>query len=318
MAKRLQGLPHSWVVLFGSSQLSQIILVFKKSSVYAVDVEASDVQRLETHGHGCTAPDSIASTSAGIMFANESGIYRINRNLTMSDVGEPMERLWRNSVNKDSLTSAVGFHYNIENRYQLSLPMDTATTNSECYVYDHSREGKGQDLGAWTRFDNHDITAAVNDNQDLYMGTARGGVVSYRREGLDSDYRDESSAITARILYKACSFGDEGRRKVCGGVITHWRAVGNTSTTSLTTAVDLEDNFEAADTFSLATDAASAGLSSSFDYKVQTFKSSIPNRRFNYLQVKLENAALDEPIELVGIDFVVSGLTSKGVRESGQ
>jgi hypothetical protein len=225
--------------------------------------------------------------------------------------------LWReDSVNTDSLSSAIGIHYNNKNRYQLALPVDTDTDNSECYVYDHTREGKGQPLGAWTRFDNHDVTAWVNLEPDLYLGTTGGGVFSYRRQGDTTDYRDDTSAIDAQITYKACSFGDEAQRKVCAGIMSHWRSVAETSGTTLEVAIDLENSFDSGGSTEVELTTATTGVADEFNSKVETLRSAVPKRRFNYIQPKFSNSTLDEPIELAGIDFVVAGIGYKGVKES--
>jgi len=253
----------------------------------------------------------------GINFANENGIYRLNRDLTVTYVGENMERLWREGgVNLSSLSTAIGVHHNNKSRYLLALPVDSDTTNSECYVYDHTREGRDQQLGAWTRFDNHDVTAFTNLDRDLYLGKTDGGVYSYRRAGDNSDYRDDASAIDAQILYKACSFGDEARRKVCAGIISHWRSIPETTGTTLEVAIDLENSFDSGGSVEVELTTAETGVGDSFNSKVETLRSAVPKRRFNYIQPKFSNATLDEPIELAGVDFVVAGLNEKGIKES--
>jgi hypothetical protein len=298
---------------FRASQNEGYIVVFKTNSVYVVNlankgvVGAQVVQKLETRGLGCTAPKSIASTDKGIIFANNSGIFRLNRDMSISYVGKFMERFWREEVNRDVMDEMTGHHYSLGHQYKLSIPFVGSDLNSEVFVYDHTREGQGTELGAWTRFTNHPVTGWANLNAEAFFASTKGEVFTIRRTETVSDFRDDSAAIPMTILYKALDFGDSGRRKVCHGIVNHMKIVAETQGTQLLTAIDLRKTFE------------SDGLVKTpmiSDRKVISLKSSLPTRRFLWLQVKYMNAVKDEPCELAGIDFVVGGLTRFGITQA--
>jgi hypothetical protein len=208
-------------------------------------------------------------------------------------------------VNKDQLSVATGHHYAFGHQYKLSVPYSTDTTNSEVFVYDYTRETEQNTYGAWTRFDNHRATGWANLEDDAFFATTYGQVMSIRKTGEVSDYRDDASGISMQILYKSCDFGDSSKRKVCYGVVTHIVSDQPTSGTTLEVSNDLKQAFEAAGT--LRTPA-------SLGKKIASLRSSMPTRRFLWLQVKYLNSTKDEPVEIAGIDFVVGGLTHKGIQ----
>lgn len=296
---------------FGGSQKEGIVVVFKTNSIYLVDINSKEaglnpVQKIESHGQGCTAPYSIASTDKGIMFANESGIYRLNRDLSVTYVGALMERKWEN-VNKQALTEVTGHNYDQKRQYKLSVPTSSDSTNSEVFVYDHTREGVDQPIGAWTRYNNHPATGWANLASEAFFGSVNGRVFTIRNTGSTSDYRDDTDAISWQLLYKALSFGVSSRRKMLASVVTHMRVLADTSGVSLESAVDLNNTFESAGSLPTPT---------SCNQKVISLRSALPTRRGLYFQLKYSNSTLDEPTEIAGIDFVVAGLSHKGIKES--
>ena len=137
---------------FGAALRSGVIVVFKTNSIYLVDLAEkaagrNPVQRIESQGLGCTAPYSIASTRDGIMFANESGIYKLNRSMAVEYIGRKVERVWRNRVISQSsgnaLELAFGHHYGSGSQYKLSVPLDGGTSPGDVIVYSHVREYQG-------------------------------------------------------------------------------------------------------------------------------------------------------------------------------
>jgi hypothetical protein len=48
--------------------------------------------------------------------------------------------------------------------------------------------------------------------------------------------------------------------------------------------------------------------------KVQTLKFSVPNTRFNSVQLKLTHSELDQGVELGDLSYRVAGLTSFGIK----
>lgn len=310
-------IPFYGSATFGAGQNEGVVVVFKTNSVYIVDILSKSVQKLETQGLGCTAPFSISVTDRGIMFVNESGIYRLNRDMSISYVGSRAERLWLSTVNRDQISEVTGHHFAVGRQFKLSVPVNSDATNSQVLVYDHTREGREQEFGAWSRFTNHPATGWTNLRADAYFGTTDGQVFGVRRAGDVTDYRDDGDAVDNMvILYKALDFGTSGRRKVAASIVSHFRSEFPMKSTTLETALDLTTQFTDAGTMALALDETTDGMGDVGQPKVRAIKSSLLGRRFVYLQLRYQNSAKDEPVELAGVDFRIAGLGDELISEA--
>lgn len=308
---------------FGAAQKSGVVVVFKTNSIYLVDIAAkasgiNPVQRIESQGLGCTAPHSIANTRDGIMFANESGLYRLGRNLAIEYVGQKIERVWRERVNRSLLDRVFGHHYGTGSQYKVSVPLDGNTSPGDLLVYSHVREYRGG-FGAWTRYSDHPAIGWANLFSDAYFATTDGQVMSVRRTGGVSDYRDDSQPISMRALFRAMDFGDAGIRKSVRFLVVKFRVVADTSSTLLYTARDLVENFEQADSFTLDdTRNNITGLQDPNRIKIKSIRFSPKEKEATYFQTLITNEELDQPIEIVEISYRVTGMTDKGMEEAAE
>jgi hypothetical protein len=306
---------------FGSAQKSGVVVVFKTNSIYLVDLAAKDagiqaVQRLESQGKGCTAPYSVTVTRDGIIFANDTGIYRLNRSLQVDYVGRKYEGIFKDDVEVDYLSLAHGHHDAIDNKYKLGYVLDGATLPSRVAVYNHVREYESQSQkdGSWTTYTNHPVIGWANLDSDAYFAATTGRVFEKRRTGLVQDYRDDSDAVQMTVVTRAVDFGDSGIRKAVRAINTHF--IGQDSVgTSLKVALDLVDNFDTTDSFEISDNGANSGLYSSGEFKVNTIQTTIDKAKGTFFQLKYENSTVDEPLEIVGIDFRVTGMSEKGIRQ---
>ncbi len=310
---------------FGDSVSSQsskeaIVLVFKQFSVHAVNVDTREVKELETNGVGCTYPRSIERTKNGVMFANEDGLWKINRSLELVFMGKYMKRKWLDSVNHDVDDALTPCAVHFGNRYRLSVPVDTDDTNSEVYVYDHTQEtnpsGVDPDggLGSWTRYDNHAATAWTSTGTDCLFGTTAGAVQVLRRFGDETDYRDGADAIDFSATYRIVNLGSDVLRKILEAIVVSFRVVYSMAGTTLKMAVNGTNQWESLDTFEVDPDDFDDNLSDIDRSIVRSLRFSSPIRRASQFQLKIENSTIDEPVELVGMEFVVAGLTERGAE----
>lgn len=303
-------IPFFGSAVFGSGQVEGVLVVFKTNSIYLLDVRTGQYAKIQSRGLGCTAPRSIASTRDGVIFANESGIYRLNQNQTITYVGKFVERIWEDEVNTDRLSEMSGHHYGTGRQYKLSVPVGSANDNSEVLVYDHEREGRGQELGAWTTYDNHPATGWANLGRDAFFCTTDGQVFSVRRANDSSDYRDDASAISMTILGRAMDFGAQGIRKIIGSVISHFQLRrSGMDGTSIAASEDLDGTF---------TDTGNFNFTKDSNVKVVSASSSLARRRMQYLQLKYTNSTKDEDVVLSGIDYEVAGLSDLGIPEQAE
>lgn len=297
-------IPFFGETAFGASQVASVLVVFKTKSIYLVDVETQGIQKLESRGIGCTAPYSIASGKDGIIFANESGIYKLNRNQTITYVGRHIERIWQDDVNTDQVAIMTGHSYGVGRQYKLSVPRNSDTTNSYVMVYDYEREGRDQEYGAWSQYDNHPATGWANMGTDAFFCTTAGQVFSIRNEKDTTDYRDDASAITSTIITRAYDFGAPGDRKIIKGVNSHFQLrYGDMDGTTLDFQPDLDGTWTSMGTFTFTKGTK----------KSVTALSSLSKRRMQYIQLRYLNSTKDEDMRLSRIDFMVAGLPLQGI-----
>lgn len=309
-------MPFFSTAVFGTGQNEDVLVVFKENSIYLIDAATGGVTKLETRGIGCKAPHSIASSRGGIVFATDSGIYRLNRNQTITYVGKNIERLWEDTVNRDQLSAITGHHYAFGKKYKISVPIvnsDVSSSgnlvNSDVYVYDHEREVLGDSLdtlGAWSRYDNHPATGWCNLGDDAFLSSTAGEVFKVRNVGDSSDFRDDASGISCDAVIAAESFGNPGMRKIVSSIVSHFQMRYSPMTnTTIYTSPDLTGTF----TSSGEIDLSQSG-------KIGFARSSPSQRRLNYIQLRYTNSAIDESMILTGIDYHVALLNPKGVREN--
>lgn len=308
---------------FGAALRSGVLVVFKTNSIYLVDLAEkaagrNPVQRIESQGLGCTAPHSIANTRDGIMFANESGIYKLTRSMAVEYVGRKTERIWRNRVNRDALELAFGHHYSTGSQYKLAVPLDGGTSPGDLLVYSHVREYQGG-IGAWSRYSHSPAIGWCNLASDAFFASINGRVYSIRRANDNTDYRDDDQPISFEATLRAMDFGDGGIRKVIHYVISKFRVLKDASGTVLSTAADLNDNFIDADSFRIESPTDNTnGLNDANAVKVQTIRFSIDNRKLVFLQVRLTNSTIDEPVEITEVSVRVAGMTDKGITSAAR
>lgn len=291
---------------FGGSQLNSSLVIFKSSSIYVYNTETKEYQKLDSRGLGCTAPHSVAASRNGIMFANESGIYRVNRDLSISYVGKYVERIWKDDINRDGLSEAVGHQYHLGRKYKISLPMGSDAKNSEVLVYSHDSEGGGTEYGSWTKYTNHQATGWANQDNDAFFGSISGDVYKVRNTGDKSDFRDDADAVAIKITTRGEDFGTPGKRKYVKRAFLEFQ-LDHTDISDL--HVESRTNLRGVYT--------SAGdiTAKQADGEYIPVRLSLEEKKGVQIQLQLEHAEKDEEIVLTGIGWEVDGLQSTGISE---
>lgn len=317
-------IPFFGEAAFGAAQQSAILVVFKTNSIYLVDINQkiageNPVQRIETEGLGCTAPYSIASTKKGIVFANESGIYCLRRDQSIQYLGRYMERKWTSTVNRDQLELCQGHHYGVGRCYKLSVPLVDETANSEVFVYNHTGEDYSESqLGAWSRYDSHNATGWANLGSDAFWSSTTGRVFSIRRQGTETDFRDDSTAISFQLDTRALDFGNSGIRKVMDSIVADYRVPSESTGTSLSYAVDTAREFRTSTPFTIASEMDVSGIDDQIGQDIVTISHDTDRRKGTYFQIRVENSSIDEGVEVAGMSFRVGGLSDRGEKQARQ
>jgi len=318
---------------FGAAMQSGVVVVFKTNSIYLVDLSEkakgnNAVQKIESAGLGCTAPGSVVATKDGIMFANESGVYRLKRDLTVEYVGRRMERTWRGEVNTNQLALMAGHMHQATSRYKLSVPYTGEDSPTGALVYDYTREYRArissnqafmgaQGMGSWTQYTNHPAIGWCNLLSASFMATTKGQVFTPRITGELSDYRDDAAPILGTVVFGATDFGDSSIRKLLSAVIVHYRArTGVTETMQTSLAADLEDDFASLDESSVKADTGvSSGMGDTAGRKVRSIRYSVSRRRLLYAQLQIQNGEKDTPMEIAEVAWRVAGLSEFGITQ---
>ena len=288
-----------------NTQVEETLLVFKNRSIYAVNIVTREQKKLESMGQGCTIPGSIAAAQDGVIFANQSGIYKVTRGLTVEYVGRWVENYWKDDVSSTYVENeAIGFADSLNRKYKLSVPTDSKT-NDEVIVFDYIIEQGGEGTGAWTIYDNINASYWCQTNSNTFFSNYSGRIFSIRNIGDETDYRDDASGITSIFTYGAKDFGDSGLRKNIGRIISHLKTETDITNVTLEAATDMSQTFSSVGTLS--------ALSS--EKKLHSIASSVPERHCLYIQVRYTHSTKDENFILTAIDFKVLGLEELGITQ---
>jgi hypothetical protein len=272
------------------------------------------------------------------MFCNESGIYCLRPTQSIDYVGRYMERNWIEEVDRANLGIVQATHFGVQRLYKVSVPILADETdlpyieNSEVYVYDHTMEGLGSfsssgggslsttRLGAWSRYDDHQSIGWCNLSQDAYFASSTGRVFSIRRQGDETDYRDDSGPVDFMIDTRANDAGNAGIRKILDAAIIHYRTGGITSTsTQVLYSVDLEQEYTATSPVVIRPTASPGDdMSDAVGQDIVSIRHNLQRRRGAYFAIQVLNAGMDEDIEIAGIEYKIGGLTEKGFTQAAQ
>ena len=317
-------IPFFGEAAFGAAQKDAILLVFKTASVYLVNLAEkaagrNAVQKLDTRGLGCTAPYSIAPTQNGIMFANQSGIYRITTGLEMQYIGRRMERLWQTEVDTKDVANTYGHYSALENRYKLAVPVreDTQKYPTQIYVYNTVREytADGYRDGSWTTYDNMTPVGWVNLLNRSLFASPHGEVFTIRNAGDATDYRDDGAPIVAEATLRALDFGSSGIRKTVATFILQFRTAIAPEQVTVESAINLLDQWEALDPATIK-GRRQDSLSSIDTPKVSVIRFTSNRRKGVFFQLRVKNENYDEGLDLLGGSVLVAALGPQGTVEA--
>ena len=287
----------------GGAQYAGTIIVFKTSSVYAVDITTKQTQRLQSMGQGCTVPDSIASTDDTIFFANDTGVYKVTRDLNVKYVGDVLERYYDDLPKSTLRARGYGIADNFDLNYQLAVPV-TSTVNQEIAVYNFESMSK-QAEGSWALYDSIPLSSAKQTSTRFFFGNFKGRIWEKRNAGDNSDYRDDDSAISATFTYGPQHFGDPGKSKDMSHTIVQYAGNGPSAAT-VGMALDLSGDFT-------TLDPTNAGEG---NWKGINVAYSPPPAKAVFYQIRVQHDVKDEPCVVNGFVFKVSIGNEQAIRQA--
>ena len=326
-------IPFFGASAFGAALKDAVVVVFKSNSIYVVNLGAKAagqvaVQKIESQGIGCTAPYSVSVVRDGIMFANESGVFKLKTDLSVYYIGRHLQNQWRTRLNKNAFSLLFGHNWAFGSQYKISVPTGTSEIPNEAYVYNSTREytmavnaQNAAREGSWVRHTGFNAIGWCNLNADAFQANTRGQVLQLRQTGEVFDWRDDEAPIPMELLLRSMDFGDDGVRKsVPYGMITYRNppAQGDRFNTQVTYTTDMQDVFDTADVTVLANRADTEGTSDLGGPRIITLRYSFGNKRGIRFQLRILNAGIDENVELTRIRYSVAGLNLKGILQAAQ
>jgi hypothetical protein len=206
------------------------VLVFKPSRIYLVAADptattaAGWTVRLLNDKIGCVAGRSVSFVNKDVFFLSNDGIRTVARSVAddFYIVGTPLSEPIKDiisRINRNYITTCNGaFH---DNRYFLSVPLDTATAPNYVIVYNalfNSFEGLWSFSAARMVFTNFSSGFTTN-GMKLAIGSTTGAVgqsMEYKDELIvdpDTDYMDHGTAYESYAVTKAYDFDDRISQK---------------------------------------------------------------------------------------------------------
>jgi len=310
---------------FGSAQKDGVLLVFKTASVYIVNINnkrsgQAAVTKIDTRGLGCTAPYSIAPTQNGIMFANQSGIYRITSSYQCQYIGRRLERVWQERVDTSGLdTTMFGHYYPLGNQYKLSVPYeeDGLDTPNRTLVYNTTREYTSEKDGSWTTYSNIPAIGWANMLERPLIATPNGTVLTIRDTGESTDYRDGDAPVVATAILRALDFGSGSVRKAIGTVNIQFKPDENSDNNPIVeSAVDLVNQWEPLDLATVSRRKGTGNVSTRVTQQLSVIQFTADRRKGVFFQLRISNSVLDEGLNIAGISLMVKGLSNTAVQQA--
>jgi hypothetical protein len=229
-------------------------------------------------------------------------------------ISEPISRLYEDLVPgeapvavQDTLNQVVKF------------AMQDDENNTYC-IYS-AREAQGRPPG-WTRHILEETPTAFASLSNVeYYGSASGLIHKMVR----GTWNDNGIPVTGTMIARPTDFGAPGQRKALKGFRVRFRnglkGVGRDlliEGTQCYIATELTQNYEDSDRFKLASRVARDNLSDRYKSRVESIGFSCPIPKAIFYQLKIENTS-DEPLEITGIDYRVSGLDSgRGMKDANE
>lgn len=312
---------------FGSAQKDGVLLVFKTASVYVVNINnkrngQNAVTKIDTRGLGCTAPFSIAPTQNGVMFANQSGIYRITSNFQCEYIGKRLERVWQDKVDASQLdTKMHGHYYPLGNQYKLSVPYeeDGLDYPNRTLVYNTTREYSpdGYRDGSWTTYQNIPAIGWANMLTRAIFATPKGEVYTLRDTGEKTDYRDGDEPISAMAVLRALDFGSASVRKAIGTVNIQFKPDDTSDNNPVVeSATDLVNLWEPLDLATVSRRKGIGNVSTRATQQLSVIQFTADRRKGVFFQLRISNDIIDEGLNVAGISLMVKGLATTAVQQA--
>lgn len=207
------------------------LVVFKRGSVWMIncnpvlaDAVTGNIANFPvttvSKNIGCIAGRSAAQVGPDIFFLSDSGVRSVARTLASEQqnflgppLSEPIQDIIER-INQAAIATAVGCYWN--NRYLLSVPLDSSTTPNYVLVYNTLTQSWS---GYWTGWNATAFTRRVDSSRSkLCIGATDGSVSDFLdfvdlSNEVDVDFEDQEVDVPTTIISRGFTCGDEDSPK---------------------------------------------------------------------------------------------------------
>lgn len=255
--------------LFSDTQLQQILIVFKRRSIHAVDIikrvnGASDYsQQIVSYGVGCCSPNALAHTEHGIVFAGRDSIYLLNKSLELSRIGELIERhLEEREYPADETIACRG-----GDRAYISWGSNIFVAKPYPQTEQWSRWELPRKVFGWTSVDSRALAGC------------QGRVVEFRTD-LN---RDDSVRFTSQATLRCQDFGDPSILKDLNEIVVDT----NVRNVQVEFATEMRLNWQPCSAVKPQAEFSDDALTETYRSRRSVLRFACPAKKFQTLQIRV-------------------------------
>ena len=293
---------------FGDSQKEGVVVVAKTDNIYLLNVRTREYERVDSPFGGHTAPFSLTHTNQGIVFANESGVYRLNRDLTVTWISRYADRIWKKELNREQIAKITAHNYKDGKQIKISYPSGAGQlSNNKVLVFDYSDPQRRQDGIAIGVYDNHPATGWAGLKEDSFFSATSGQVFRIRNANDATDYRDDDQAIVQELITAPENFDLPGVQKIIDGVfLEFFNDSAAVEGITVSTSLDNKTEFLASDPLE----------STDITQEESGYWFSLADRKGRKLQIKIRNSTKDQFMAIAGMAVRAAALSDKGTKQA--
>jgi hypothetical protein len=196
------------------------LVVFKNNSTFVITTDPTQSNianwsiEIVSSEIGCVAQNTISQIGANLYWLAQDGVRSMQRILqgTDQEISEPLSKIIDSTIqeiNKTYISKASAIYY--KNRYILSVPTGSSTTNDISIVYNTVHKAWS---GKWTNFGSSQFCLYTNPPSNcLVLATPNGSVLQWREWVKDSneiasDYQDSGANVRTSLTTREFTFGE--------------------------------------------------------------------------------------------------------------
>lgn len=293
---------------FGGSSLGQVAVVFKEKSIYVDDVQnMEEPQQLMTGGVGLTYPFSPVITDTGIVFANDSGVFKLKSNMQVVPISRLLGDLWKTEINLDRNEDFFGHYDKSTRQYKLSCAGAGSLFASKVLVLN---DIPAAEMTGWSTYTNHKACGWVNKIRGTFFAGQFGRVFQVNTIEDNVAWLDDTEEMPEQIIeFKVEDFDVANLRKTLASIFILVDDIQNVGEVETFLDVNLNNNYR-------SLEGKIAVASTLQQNKGVYYRVSCHNKKGTHFQVKIVHTGLNKRLVLAALGYRVGVVSDKGVREA--